>query len=474
MNNMTSSKIRSKALGGAVGLAVVVVILAVVSIAGLVTASNGLNSAVAQLKSDSGGNAGLISLLKDAQTTNSVFLAVLVVSCVSGGGVVAFIAYRLVSFASVMERVSEALVTAASGDLDKRIIHISGSNEAREIQINVNRLVDYMEAFMREITATMTATAEGQYHRRIEETGMLHDYLKTTRRINQSVDIMSDKITAFGSMTNTFEQKVVDAVSYVAKNAENIEVIANGMSQNLDSSGSRTLNVTEAANQARGNVETVSVAASELSDSIREISQKIASSSQITVDAVEEANTANAKIQDLAKAATQIREVVNLINDIAEQTNLLALNATIEAARAGEHGKGFAVVATEVKNLASQVGKATEEISAQINGIQNESNAAVDAISTITGTVSQVNEITGSLAAAVEQQNAATEEIARSVQNVQNNMDEVAVSVSNLSRHLIKTYGSGISVLWAAKDIHDPIQTVKDQTSTYLTSARSI
>jgi formate hydrogenlyase subunit 3/multisubunit Na+/H+ antiporter MnhD subunit len=47
------------------------------------------------------------------------------------------------------------------------------------------------------------------------------------------------------------------------------------------------------------------------------------------------------------------------------------LNATIEAARAGEAGKGFAVVASEVKSLATQTGKATEEISGQVQAIQS-------------------------------------------------------------------------------------------------------
>ena len=85
-------------------------------------------------------------------------------------------------------------------------------------------------------------------------------------------------------------------------------------------------------------------------------------------------------VEGLAAGTHKIGEVVTLIQNIASQTNLLALNATIEAARAGEHGKGFAVVASEVKALANQTAKATEEISAQIQDIQNATGEAVNAI----------------------------------------------------------------------------------------------
>ena len=121
-------------------------------------------------------------------------------------------------------------------------------------------------------------------------------------------------------------------------------------------------------------------------------------------------------VEGLAAGTQKIGEVVTLIQNIASQTNLLALNATIEAARAGEHGRGFAVVASEVKALANQTAKATEEISAQIQGIQTATGEAVSAIQAIGGTIAEIDEISNEIAAAVDQQGAATREIAGNVQ----------------------------------------------------------
>ena len=108
--------------------------------------------------------------------------------------------------------------------------------------------------------------------------------------------------------------------------------------------------------------------------------------------------------------------MVKLITDIAEQTNLLALNATIEAARAGEAGRGFAVVAGEVKALAGQTAKATEEIAAQIAGMQHATERSIEAIGAIERTIREIGDISGAIAAAVTEQGAATQEIARSVE----------------------------------------------------------
>ncbi|CAA7627048.1 Methyl-accepting chemotaxis protein [Candidatus Terasakiella magnetica] len=210
-----------------------------------------------------------------------------------------------------------------------------------------------------------------------------------------------------------------------------------GNAQTLSSNAQETMvqagNVTAMTGQVTSNVQAVSAATHELSSSVTEISRQVSHAATISRDAVRQAGETDRMVRSLAEAAQKIGDVVKLINDIASQTNLLALNATIEAARAGEAGKGFAVVANEVKHLANQTAKATEEIGTQITAIQSETNSAVAAISSISNTIENINELSSAIAAAVEEQGAATNEIARSVEQAAHGTATAAENVEIVS-----------------------------------------
>jgi methyl-accepting chemotaxis protein len=231
-----------------------------------------------------------------------------------------------------------------------------------------------------------------------------------------------------------FEEKIGGIVEAVAVAASDMQVLSSTMRNSHAETARRTVAAASASKEASANVGTVSHATEELNASIDTIAKQVTRSAEIAAKAASEARRTNAVVAGLASDTQKIGEVMTLIQSIASQTNLLALNATIEAARAGDHGRGFAVVANEVKALANQTAKATEEISAQVQGIQNTTGQAVNAIQAIGGTIAEIDGIANEIAAAIEQQSAATRQIAGNVQEAARGASEADQNIISVTR----------------------------------------
>jgi methyl-accepting chemotaxis protein len=274
-------------------------------------------------------------------------------------------------------------------------------------------------------------------------------------------------------LTRGFESNVGGVVKAVASQATQLETSAQSMQATAEETTKQAGAVAAASEQSSANVQTVASATEELSASISEISRQVSHSSQIATKAVAEAGKANEMIQGLAGASQKIGEIVALINEIADQTNLLALNATIEAARAGEAGKGFAVVAAEVKNLATQTSKATEEIGAQITGVQGATQDAVRAIGSIGKTIGEIDQIATTIAAAVEQQGAATQEIARNVEEAAKGTQEVSSNIGGVTEAANGTGSAANRVLVAAGSLTGESSRLKDLVEDFLSGIKA-
>ena len=286
-------------------------------------------------------------------------------------------------------------------------------------------------------------------------------------------DAAEERRVAMAKLADAFEASVKRVVDGIARSAADMETSANSMSSAAATSDSQTVAASAAAQQTSVNVGTVASATEELSASIQEIARQVTHSTEIAAGAVTEAERANTVMSGLADSAKSVGEVVMLINNIAQQTNLLALNATIEAARAGDAGRGFAVVASEVKSLATQTAKATEDIQTKVEEIQSMTGTAVSAIATISGTVSRMNEITSSIAAAVEEQGAATRDIAGNVQQAAGGAHQVSQNVTAAQRAVSETKTVAVGVLDSAGSVTREAAQLRSEVERFLTNVRA-
>ncbi|MDO8947127.1 MAG: methyl-accepting chemotaxis protein [Desulfocapsaceae bacterium] len=205
-----------------------------------------------------------------------------------------------------------------------------------------------------------------------------------------------------------------------------VAVAAEEMSANMNA-------VAAAMEQSSTNVSMVAAASEEMTATINEIASNSDKARFIVAEAVAEAEKASLSVGDLGRAAKEINKVTDTIAEISEQTNLLALNATIEAARAGEAGKGFAVVANEIKALAKQTRDSTQDISQQIEGIQQATMQAVAVINNITTTITSMSELMETIAASVQQQATASGEISINISQASSGMQEISENISQAS-----------------------------------------
>ncbi|HLN24546.1 MAG TPA: HAMP domain-containing methyl-accepting chemotaxis protein [Patescibacteria group bacterium] len=284
----------------------------------------------------------------------------------------------------------------------------------------------------------------------------------------------AERRSAMHSLADQFEGTVKKISDEVSKGADSISLTAERMGARNNVQGeSLSLSVAEAAAKAYDSVTAARIAADELSASIHEVGALVSESSDIAKTGEGELEQADRQVLALSAAAKEIGAVLGLINKIAHQTNLLALNATIEAHRAGDAGKGFAVVAGEVKNLADQTAKATGQIASQIGAIQHVADDTAHTMDVIGGTIRRMLEITEAVNDAMQRQSAATDRIGVCVQAVSTDSRIVADGVIDVTQSAASYCGSAIQVLWAANDLAQPTQSLREEVNAFLDRVRS-
>ena len=360
------------------------------------------------------------------------------------------------------------------GEYRNIVAGVNGLLDAVVVPINdVMRVMGNIETG--DLTARITAQYQGDFQRLAqainnsavrlaqsltEISGAAHSLASSSDELTSSSSAMANTAEAMTQQANTAAagteqasanvKSMAAGVEQISANSSTVAAASEQVDSNLRTVGAAVeqlsanmRTIAGASEQMTGSVNTVAAAIEEMSVSLNEVSKNSSQAATVAGKAARSAGTTAQTVDKLGRSAQEIGKVVDVIKGIAAQTNLLALNATIEAASAGEAGKGFAVVANEVKELAKQTAGATEEIRAQVEGMQANTQSAVKAIDEIVQIINEINSISATIAAAVEEQTSTTNEISKNVGNaargatdVARNVQQAAVGANEVSRNV--------------------------------------
>ena len=296
-----------------------------------------------------------------------------------------------------------------------------------------------------------------------------------------TVDNKGGANSLLGTLGKTVEQ-LRSMMSEIGRNAEEVAGSSRQISGVARDVADKAHQQSDATSSIAAGVEEMTVSINHISDSARETEENSSNAAKLAERGEARAvgaadgmrriattvDSASGKIQELVGRANEIGSIANVIKEIAAQTNLLALNAAIEAARAGEQGRGFAVVADEVRGLAERTAAATVQIEGMIQGIQEDTNGAVNVMGTVAAEVkSGVDQVQGAadslreiregtgialarisdVASATTEQSAASTLIAQQVENI-------AGMVEGTSDAMRKTVESVTRLEKLSSDLH--------------------
>jgi len=316
------------------------------------------------------------------------------------------LATRVKRLAAVMDQAAEGNLTVRGEDLSVDEVGMLNSNFNEMLErlggvvTSIRSAVDELRMIggnVGTVAAQGLALAEGQ-----KDTA---DRTKAAaRQIRHSVEEVTASVEGLSGAAGTNAASIQQMVSSTVEINQLVEELLRSVELVSDS----IVRMADGQNEINGNVHHLmenatrtTVLVADMERSVRQIEESAQATARISFDVLRDAELGNTSVESTISGIHQIRSashtvqqaignlsvyaasigtILQVIDEVTEQTKLLALNASIIAAQAGEHGKGFGVVAHEIKELARRTTASTREIAEIVNGVKEETEKAVMAI----------------------------------------------------------------------------------------------
>ena len=237
------------------------------------------------------------------------------------------------------------------------------------------------------------------------------DYMGDFQSIKKSLDSIQAAL-------NTTMGQITTSAGQVSAGSEQVSSSAQALAQGAAEQASSIQEISTTIAEISVSAQQTSSAAAEAGGFVNQVGSQLG----LSMECVKELNVA---MENISRTSKKISTIISTIENIAFQTNILALNAAVEAARAGSAGKGFAVVADEVSNLASKSDEATQATKELIESAITAVTEGSHAVSKVTESLEQTNQIAGSVTSkmaivvdAVEKQTAAISQITDGIDHI--------------------------------------------------------
>ncbi|MCK5403991.1 MAG: methyl-accepting chemotaxis protein [Desulfobulbaceae bacterium] len=316
----------------------------------------------------------------------------------------------------------------ASGDLSERM-QLSSKDEIGRLGRAMDTMIDNLQDRAR----LADSIAEGDLTREVTINSDKDQLGKALSKMVENLAAMISHVQADAVRLASASNDLNTVSGQLAVNSEQVNAQTANVAGTTEEISANAKSVSDTAVQMSNSMREIVRSIEEMSDSMRDTDEMAGKGASVAGKATRMAEDATVTIAHLGGAAKEIGDVVLAINDISGQTNLLALNATIEASRAGDAGKGFAVVAGEVKNLAKQSAEATEDIAVRIQGVQDGTKEAVQAISDVAAIITEINASSDSITASLEKQAREVNTISAAIVQMDAGAGSIANAITELA-----------------------------------------